>query len=963
MTDGVGGITSTANPVQILGKDKNLTEAIRLAGQHKGSEIVVGYVDKSKPGGEHAPIQYAVIDVGPALTAGKGSKTAKTTFDPSTLNFGDGTQIVSAIVVTDQKDGKVDRNYLGDLKFLDGVDPSIQTDTVLALAEAACSRVGDPSKNKQIEGFNPARTNTDWVKMVHENRGTVLRQVSVTLDTLDTTIKSKENALATAIKEGRTDDAEALKKELTDLRGQRDELATYQGIIRVDLLTDPKGVDVVPGMQAKDGTPMHAGDWRNMSGAKKAINLLVEEKAVLQGKLQSTTDPEQKGRLERQIAALDDAIQGITFKTADSIRSQGLINRRMGALGTLGQAIDGARDKLEGMKVALKDAKFTNASAYGNQANTIRAELINTFKEQRNIFKAAGGAKEAIAFLDLQIRELETLPQGNIGALLDQIDKAQAGLLKQIQAHAAIIDRITPGEGQLLAKIGTGVDDFRKAYLTIQRAADLYESFADKLGDASGSQGFRLSQTVLNGLGDAMKWDPIKGGRSPFQTNQFIVGQYVETSKEIRAYVGSDTPDWYAVGAKACNQVGGEIAKLMTVETCLATFGLSDGTIANDLRAAKALLAIVDGDTLGQGGAVAMALGSDFIDALRSAVSKGSIGPLSKFADKLPGLSEAVSELRKGFVEGNVRIAQNVLTARKVFFEAEFAGEDGVAALKTYAKTHPNFDPEGYMVSAYTCIQQAKAKNESGDKAGADKLMLKANAFIAMQEQSTFLQTKNTFGNKSMRLVLDHAGSSSSLSLEKPDGSGTIKYQLVDNWTKLHVRMGMDYVSKDSYEKNAKTSTDGALYFKLTIKPDQRLEVEPGMNLKPEDTVKDDQGRLCVRQGVTVYMKLPENAPMGTAGRLFIEANKDGDIEKSMLVRPEAPPGPSYTYDANDGLVDLAGDMLESAWDFVSADVSEVFEGSDKDVKKKPESLSVNGGTTKTQSGATDKQPVTTGST
>lgn len=945
MKDGVGLSTSSGATYKVLDKDKNLTEAIRLAGEHKGSEVVVGY----KGAGDNAPIQYAIVDVGPALVNGKGSATAKSPFDPASLNFGDGIQVVSAIVVADQKDGGIDRNYLGNMTFTDGVDPSIQTETVLALAEAASTRLGDASKNKQVSGFTATKTNTDWVKMVHQNRGAVLRQITTTLQSLDSTIADKQQALALAIKENRGDDVAVLLKELQTLKGQQQELATYEGIIRVDLLTDPKGVDVVPGMQGTDGRLVHAGAWRNMAGAKRAVDVLVQQRAMLQGQLQATSDPEERGRLEKQVSALDDAIQGISFKTADSLRSQGLINRRMAALGTMGQDLDEARGKLEGMKAALKDGKGANAPTLRNQANVIRLDLIASLKEQRNAFKAAGGAKEAVAYLDLQIRELETLPAGNIQGLLDQIDKAEAGLMKQIKSHAAIIDRITPGEGKLLEQIGDGVDDFRTAYTTIKRAAENFETFAKKLGDSAGSQGFRLPQGIINGLGDAMKWDPLKGGKSPFATNQFIVGQYVETSKEIRAYVGTDMPDWYAVGAKACNQVGGEIGKLMTVESSLATFAVHDGTFANDIRAAKALLAVLDGESVEQGMAIVGTLGSDFVDALRK-LADGDTHALSKFADKLPGLQEAIGDLRKGFVEGNVRIAQNVLTARKVFFEAEFAGEDGVAAMKDYAKKHPDFDPEGYMVSAYQCIQDAKAKVDAGDMAGANKLMLKANAFIAMQEQSTFLQTTHTFGNKSMRLVLDHAGSASALNLEKADGTGTIKYQLVDNWTKLHVRMGMDYVSKGDYEANAKDSADGAIYVKLTIKPDQRLEVEPGMHLKPDQTFLDDQGRACVKPGVTVYMKLPPDAPMGTAGRLFIEANKDGDIANSMLVRPDPPQGPRYTYDANDSMVDLVGDAAETAWDWVTSPITdEVFEK--MEAPKKPENLSVNGGITEPSDG------------
>jgi hypothetical protein len=953
MTNGIGGTTSQGNPVRVLDKDRNLTDAIRIAGQSEGSDVVVGYVDAAK-GGADGPIQYAVLDGRDVLKTGDGIKGAKATFDPANLSFGDGTTIVSAVIVTDKSDGKIDRNYLGQMQFFD-VDPDIQAETVLALAQAASTRIEGPNPNKQVEGFHFAKTDTTWVTMVHQNRATVLKQVSATLAALETAITDKTAALKSAVAEGRLGDAEALNDELAALAGQRDELTTYQGIIRVDLLTDPKGSGYVPGMQDKQGKPVTAGAWRSSAGGEQAVNVLVEQRAMLQGQMQATSDPERLGRLERQISALDGAIRGVGFKTADFVRSQGLIDNRVAALGSMCRDVSAANKDLKDLQKSLKEQTSPNATAFASQANDIRERLIKDFKAQLVAYKANGGAPKAVAFLNSQIDELKILKFSNSGdpkkasaeyvnAMLGKINQLQKGLLPEILAMAESFKGATPEEARKMRLIAEGVEDFSSAYTTLQSAAELHKSFTKKLGSTAGAQGFKLPQSSIDGLSAALKWDPIKGGRDPFQTNQYVVGQYVETSREIRAYVGIDVPDWYSVGAKACNQVGGEVAKIMTIETCLATFGLVDGTAANDIRAAKAILAVIDGPTLDQGMAVAGALGSDFVNALRKAVSSMSLGPLEAFTDKLPSITEAVKDLRQGFVDGNVKIAQNVLTARKVFFEAEFAGEDGVAALQKYAKTNPGFDPENYMTDAYRCIQQAKAKVEAGDKGMAGKLMLKANALIAMQEQSTFLQTTTTFGNRTMRLVLDNAGSASSLKLEKADGSGKTDYQLVDDWTKLHVRMGMTYVDKGAYDRNVRSSADGPLYFKLTIKPNQRLEVEPGMKLAPGQTFQDEQGKTCVKPGVTLYMALPPNAPEGTAGRLFIEASKGGAIGASMMVRPEAPSGPSYHYDAGDNMMRLAGDVLAKGIDALTASAKEVFEGSDDDkVAKKPQSLAVNG--------------------
>jgi hypothetical protein len=205
-----------------------------------------------------------------------------------------------------------------------------------------------------------------------------------------------------------------------------------------------------------------------------------------------------------------------------------------------------------------------------------------------------------------------------------------------------------------------------------------------------------------------------------------------------------------------------------------------------------------------------------------------------------------------------------------------------------------------------------------------------------MQEQSTFLQTKSTFGNKSMELVLDNAGSSSYLDL----GSAG-KMNLLNKWTELHTRMGMKYVSPTVYQQNSSDPNSDKLYFKLTVKSDQRIKYDESYMPRGLKTFVDERGEICVKPGEKLYLVL-DNPERGSAGYVFVESSKGGDVTKAMLERPLAPEGVGYVYDPNDGLVDLATDGMVAVVEWVSKSVTSVFEPAPR---TRTESITVNGPT------------------
>jgi hypothetical protein len=149
---------------------------------------------------------------------------------------------------------------------------------------------------------------------------------------------------------------------------------------------------------------------------------------------------------------------------------------------------------------------------------------------------------------------------------------------------------------------------------------------------------------------------------------------------------------------------------------------------------------------------------------------------------------------------------------------------------------------------------------------------------------------------------------------------------LLNNWTELHTRMGMSYTTSADYNKNKDNPDSDKLYFKLTVKADQRIKYDPAVMPPGLKTFKDERGYECVSPGEKLYLTLPPNPPEGSAGYVFVESSKGGDVTKAMLERPVVPEGVGYVYDPDDGLLELATDGMVAAFEWVSKSVTDVFE-------------------------------------
>lgn len=480
-------------------------KAIKAAKERDGDEMVVGYVNDS---GE---MKFALVDA--RVEGSKSNQVAD--FDPSQIGFADKAHVVSAFEVDD----RANFDFVTIVAPPVGGDVLEQADAALSLARAATAKVEGNGGfiRSATPGFNHDHANTDWGKMVRDNKVTVLDHIGTTLQALDAKQADLITQLDAARKAGDTGGAASLEKQLARISAQRSELVTHQTELQAELLVDARSKATgVPGTDNGKGQELTVGVYRDPKVFHRAQTMLHDRLALVEHDLAAATDPTLKASLETQVATLKASITQLEQLKAGIVEAARHQGYRDMALSQIGGALATANNDLAIRQKHLADLQQqadaiqksdkpynVRSSELAALQTTIATErqaidagldqLIKTMEEQTTVYEAhSGKGKVPQAAVDLlkneiaQLKQLRAAGGGlDLGALaakvtgaIDVIQTEHDNLVAIVSKGAKKWDGISPNEGLELLRIDADVKTYKAAYKEAKTMVAIAESKA-----------------------------------------------------------------------------------------------------------------------------------------------------------------------------------------------------------------------------------------------------------------------------------------------------------------------------------------------------------------------------------------------------------------------------------------------------------------------------------------------------
>lgn len=815
-------------PIRTFG---SYAEAIDAAAKDKGNELVVEFKDSS------GSVHYAVVDLAPAIKRSAVQDAANYQFPP---------EILSALYAEDDDNKRGTVEKLSDVAVA-GKSLDQEVTSVKALARTFVTPVG----GRKAEGIQVNRSNIPNVERYTHNHLFVLGKV-------DGAIAKIDAELANALNKGDTAKVKALQQD-------REELVTYQKVIRAHLLIAPEQNVTIPGLEI-NGKPAQVGSLRRFKDDRMAIlENLSRRKGELEGMLQQLPDTaDNKGlraSLERQVDDLWFAIQDLETQGFQIEDAAFRIRSRIVALGDMQQSIDSHKGQLKELqgKIEAKRAELNQLKGVSSSDPTgpgaakwkaLEAEIASLEEETRQIrdklvdelsaqidryeqFSSKQGvSKEAIAFLRSQVSELALADGPKL--ILGAIDGIQKGLADKIKAGAAIWDGISPKEGKLLIGIGENIDQFNELYQKAKSDLKALSADAAELRRVSlFSYGGKFEKGSFDLTASVDHWDPRTNKNSGVHANRIASETYHFLDGQMSTYLNppSNPPlphlsNWLTYAKYASAEAGRQITNLEAALSVLYTLKTFDGYATNDKDAIKALIKLMREDQMfEQSMRLAMKVGKDVTVNDMEGMLLHLISPAGGLTvDGVQFVKEMVATLnamRNSLVGGNTIIFKNAGPTYDIFLKAEARGEDGLEALvkSGYAKKGGGTaeDPNGLVYEAFVEFKRARvlgieaARTTDPAKraeilAQRERALEKANFNFVSHEQWDLAETERVF----RRPKVAEATAVMTDFMYVTDGRG--RHKILPNggnWADFATREGLTAITKQEYDQLKAEQAEG----------------------------------------------------------------------------------------------------------------------------------------------------------